>query len=175
MEAHVSGEVHLMFVHQTYNRRQGNCTPRGMVDAVRAAQNVHMPKKERNLGKTYLAEWRAASGMTLEALGDEIGRSHATISRIENQKQPYSQEILEAIAEVYRCEPGDLLNGPPPDPRTLQRANRLRQAMRIFLELPKGRQDRVVDDVIDAARLEGVLKPDLARLGQDDPTPAKID
>lgn len=174
MEAHVCGEVHLTFVHQTYNHRQGICAARGMAVEPLAAQNVHMPKKERNLGMTYLPDWRAASGMTLEELAAEIGRSHATVSRIENQKQAYTQETLEAIADVYGCKPGDLLNGPPPDPRSLERANKLRRAMQIFLNLPPKRQDRVVDDVIDAARLEGVLEPDLARLGQGDPIPSKI-
>ena len=162
-----------MFVHQAHIPRQAICTPDGMAVPASALHNVHMPKKDRALGKTFLTEWRNASGMTLEALGEEIGRSHATVSRIENQKQPYSQEILEAIAEVYECTPADLLSGPPPDPKKLQRANRLRRAMRIFLVLPAERQDRVVADVIDAARLEGVLEPDLDRLRRDDPTLSK--
>jgi transcriptional regulator with XRE-family HTH domain len=134
-------------------------------------QNVRMAKSERQLGKTYIADWRAAAGMSLEALAEEIGKSHATLSRIENRKQPYSQPILEAIAEVFDCLPEDLLSGPPPDREKLWRANRLRQAMQLFLKLPDARQDRVVDDVIDAARLEGVQAPDLALLGPDAPKP----
>lgn len=134
-------------------------------------QNVHVAKSDRQLGKTYIADWRAAAGMSLEALAEEIGKSHATISRIENQKQPYSQPILEAIADVFECQPEDLLSGPPPDREKLARANRLRQAMRLFLALPDKRQDRVVDDVIDAARLGGVRAPDLALLDRGDPKP----
>ncbi|UZF93187.1 helix-turn-helix domain-containing protein [Bosea sp. NBC_00550] len=75
---------------------------------------VIMTKGDRNLGATYIKEWRRAAGMTLEALGAEIGMTHASLSRIEARKQPYSQGILEAIADVFGCKPSDLLSGPPP-------------------------------------------------------------
>lgn len=41
------------------------------------------------------------------------GISKASLSRLENNKQVYTQDILEAMAEVYRCEPQDILMRDP--------------------------------------------------------------
>lgn len=35
--------------------------------------------------------------------------SHSQLSRIERGDQPYNQEMLEALAELYMCDPVDLL------------------------------------------------------------------
>ena len=138
-------------------------------------QYPNMRKGFENLGATYIKEWRRAAGMTLEALGAEIGMTHASLSRIEARKQPYSQGILEAIADVFGCKPEDLLSGPPPDPTSLGRAKRLREAMRLFQALSKDRQDRVIADLIDAAHVEGKLSPALALPDPTDPKLAKTD
>ncbi len=136
-------------------------------------QDTHMAKKHRALGKTFLEEWRKASGITLETLGAEIGKSHATVSRIEKGKLPYNQEFLEAVASAYGCRPEDLLSGPPADPDNLRRSVVLKEAMRIFLALPGHRQNRMVADMIDSARLEGQPVPALVLQDQGDPTRAE--
>lgn len=40
--------------------------------------------------------------------------TYASLSRLENGKTPYDQEILEALATVYNIAPGLLLEIPPP-------------------------------------------------------------
>lgn len=54
--------------------------------------------------------------MTQEELGEAIGTSGATISRIESGKQPYTQDVLEALAAALDCKPADLLERHPSDP-----------------------------------------------------------
>lgn len=173
MKAHVGRDVHEDVVRPMHNSGQAICAPDGMVAAEALVHDLHMAESGRILGRTFLREWREASGMSLEALASEVGKSHATLSRIENRKSPYSQEILEAIAAVYGCQPHDLLSGPPADKANLRRSIQLQEAMRIFSELSAPRQDRMIADMIDSAALEGKPVPDAVRLGQDDPTPVK--
>lgn len=70
---------------------------------------------------TYLAEWRKFRHLTqaqvigrLELLEDPLlPQTAASLSRLENNKQPYSQRILEALADIYDTDPGALLNHNP--------------------------------------------------------------
>ena len=58
--------------------------------------------------KTYIREWRNKRGLSLRRLaerletepGGDLMISHASIGRIERGQQPYSQAVLEAIAEA---------------------------------------------------------------------------
>lgn len=45
-----------------------------------------------------------------------MGTTKASLSRIERGLQPYSQPLLEALAEALGCEPADLLMRNPTDP-----------------------------------------------------------
>ena len=66
---------------------------------------------------TFIRAWRQKRGLTLEALASRIGTTHTTLSRIERGLQPYSQALLEAIAEALApCTPADLLMRDPTDP-----------------------------------------------------------
>jgi transcriptional regulator with XRE-family HTH domain len=74
------------------------------------------------MARTYLKEWRKHRGLTqdqvvdrLAAFDDEkIPRTAASLSRIENGQQIYTQRILEALADVYSVdEPGWLLDRNP--------------------------------------------------------------
>jgi len=53
--------------------------------------------------------WRQHRGYTLEQAAEMIGTTHATLSRIERGKLSYTQPLLEAAADAYRCEPADLI------------------------------------------------------------------
>ena len=70
----------------------------------------------------FLREWRKHREMTLEAAAGAVGEitgdgfTHASLSRIERGKQPYSQPQLEALAAIYRTDPGSLLMRNPLDP-----------------------------------------------------------
>ncbi len=82
--------------------------------------------QKRALGRNYIREWRLNARLSQDRLVERV-REHignftkASLSRIENSKQPYSQPILEAIAWALNCFPADLLK-PIPQPETeLQR------------------------------------------------------
>ncbi len=71
--------------------------------------------------RIYLKEWRAKKGYTLDQVVDRLAamddpllpKTGASLSRLENRKQPYSERILEALADIYGCEPEDLLGRDP--------------------------------------------------------------
>lgn len=72
--------------------------------------------------RTYLKEWRKLRGLTQDQVLDRLSvfedenipRTAASLSRIENGKQIYTQRILEALADVYEVEePGWLLSRNP--------------------------------------------------------------
>src|SRR5689334_18893146 len=76
----------------------------------------------RGLGDTlcmtrhFLRAWRKHRNKTLEQVADHLHMSHSQLSRIETYKQPYNQELLEALAELYMCDVVDLLIRDPSDP-----------------------------------------------------------
>lgn len=71
--------------------------------------------------RIYLREWREHRGLTqgqvidrLVALEDPlVPITGASLSRLENGKQPYSERILEALADIYDCEPWELIGRNP--------------------------------------------------------------
>lgn len=74
------------------------------------------PKIQKPIGErrpTYIKEWRKHRGLTIDRLADRTQISKATLSRIENGKQPYTQDILEVIADALSCEPADLIMRDP--------------------------------------------------------------
>lgn len=72
-------------------------------------------KPPRQYRKHYLREWRVYRfpALTIEAVADLLSIDRTTLGRIENRRSPYSQGLLEAAAELYKCEPWDLLNRDP--------------------------------------------------------------
>lgn len=71
------------------------------------------PKRRR---KTYIAEWRDHRGLTQQQLADRLNSSKASISRIENGEQPYTQDFLEACADALQTDVASLLMRNPKDP-----------------------------------------------------------
>lgn len=70
--------------------------------------------------RTYIAEWRKFRGYSQVRLEHRMERSpgeplisRVSIGRIEKGLQPYSQPILEAIAEALDCTPWELLEVNP--------------------------------------------------------------
>lgn len=74
------------------------------------------PKPAPRYRRTFIRQWRLFRGLTLEQIADRIGTTHATLSRVERGLQPYSQALLEAVADALGCEPADLLVRDPSDP-----------------------------------------------------------
>lgn len=71
--------------------------------------------------KTYFREWRVKRGLSLRQVVARMetepgGRpiiSHASLGRIETGQQPYSQPILEALAQALGVSRGALLEMHP--------------------------------------------------------------
>lgn len=63
-----------------------------------------------------LRQWRKHRGLTQERLAERLGTSKGYISDLENGKQRYNQQHLEALAEALDCDPVDLLIRDPTDP-----------------------------------------------------------
>jgi transcriptional regulator with XRE-family HTH domain len=68
------------------------------------------------MARHFLRAWRKHRGKTLEQVAELLHMSHSQLSRIENFKQPYNQELLERLAELYMCDVVDLLIRDPLDP-----------------------------------------------------------
>lgn len=93
-----------------------------------AAHTLGMAKKARANPKpqrqpTQIKAWRKKkNNMSLAKLVErllieqEYEISEGQLSRIERGEQPYSQDLLEAIARIMGCEPPDLLNVDPTRP-----------------------------------------------------------
>lgn len=70
--------------------------------------------KPQQRGRTFCKEWRQHRNLTLEVAAQRASMSVGNLSQLERGAQGYSQEGLEALAEVYDCDPGSLLSQPPP-------------------------------------------------------------
>ena len=108
-----------MYVERTFGVKQN--VHIGPCKSSRPVHNVYMAKKTVSRPKstyrpTFIRAWREDRGLTLEQLAERIGTTHATLSRIERGLQPYSQPMLEAIAEGLSTDPASLLMRNPADP-----------------------------------------------------------
>lgn len=109
-------------VHPTYTARQGFCTWRDMYSIIKYLHHMYMKKrvvsrqKQLAYRRTFIRQWREYRNKTLEQLADIVGITHASLSRIERGLQPYSQAILEAIADALMTDVPSLLMRDPTDP-----------------------------------------------------------
>lgn len=73
---------------------------------------------------TFIRHYRKKAGLTLEQLADRLvtmnpdlrGTTHASLGRIERGLQPYSQALLEAIADALNTDAASLIMRNPDDP-----------------------------------------------------------
>ena len=68
------------------------------------------------MARHFLRAWRKYRGKTLEQVADHLHMSHSQLSRIERFVQPYNEELLDALADLYMCDVVDLLIRDPLDP-----------------------------------------------------------
>lgn len=78
-------------------------------------QRIAFPKK-RPRRRTFIRQWREHRGLTQEQLASRLETSVASISRIESGTQPYTQDVLEALADALNTDPASLLMRNPEDP-----------------------------------------------------------
>lgn len=104
------------------------CTPGDVPPSFEPVHNAYMAKKVtprfKARRRTFIREWREHRHMTLETLAERVGEkiggfTHASLSRIERGLQPYSQPILEAIAEELNTDVASLLMRDPTDSEAL--------------------------------------------------------
>ena len=77
---------------------------------------VGNPKNRR---PHFIREWREFRGLTQEQLADRLGTTKANISRVENRRQGYTQDFLEACADALMTEPASLLIRDPSKPEAI--------------------------------------------------------
>jgi len=73
------------------------------------------------MAASYLKEWRKHRHLTQDQVIDRLvsfddpllPQTAASLSRIENGKQIYTQRTLEALADIYSCEPHELIGRNP--------------------------------------------------------------
>lgn len=73
------------------------------------------------MASSYFKQWRKFRHFTQDQVVDRLAafddpqlpQTAASLSRIENGKQPYSQRIIEALADIYQCEPHELIGRNP--------------------------------------------------------------
>ncbi|MBA7586295.1 hypothetical protein ES708_28292 [subsurface metagenome] len=70
------------------------------------------PKLQRPV---FLREWREHKGLKLEQVAEELGITAGALSQTELGKTNYTRPLLEALANLYGCEPGDLIMRNPAD------------------------------------------------------------
>jgi transcriptional regulator with XRE-family HTH domain len=70
------------------------------------SKRIRGPQQRR---KTFLKQWRKHCELTLEVAAVEFDMSPAQLSRIENAKSPYTQDMLELAARIYKTDVVSLL------------------------------------------------------------------
>lgn len=111
-------------VHPAHIAGQAQCTPAVILSPDDSVHAVYMAQAARKIvprvkpafGRTFIREWRLHRNLTLEQLADRIDTTHASLSRIERGKQPYTQPMLEALADALQTDPASLLMRDPSSP-----------------------------------------------------------
>lgn len=90
--------------------------PRPALHHAYMASRVTPRPRKPQWRKTFIKEWRLHRQLTLEQLAERVSSTHATLSRIERGMSPYSQALLEALADALQTDPASLLMRNPNDP-----------------------------------------------------------
>lgn len=82
--------------------------------AKKAATRKVIPRfKSRVRRRTFFKEWRKKREMTLEQAAEAAGMTAGNLSAMERGAQGFTQDGLEALADVYKTSPGWLLDVDP--------------------------------------------------------------
>lgn len=106
--------------HIAVNRK---CASHVVYSAIGAVHHTYMAKKAviprfkaSRFRPTFIRQWRESNNLTLEQVGEIVELSHAQLGRIERGLQPYNQELLERLADLFKTDPASLLMRDPTDP-----------------------------------------------------------
>lgn len=90
--------------------------------------NVYMVRSGQKMRRnsafrpTMLRAWRKFRKLTLEEVAERLENmgispaTHASLSRLENGHQAYTQDLLEGLARIYQTDVANLLVRNPADP-----------------------------------------------------------
>jgi transcriptional regulator with XRE-family HTH domain len=101
-------------VHYTHIERKPFCASSALAMLPGARNTLCMARH-----RTFLRQWREFLGKKLVPVAEHLHMSHSQLSRIERGQQPYNQELLEALAELYMCDVVDLLIRDPSEPESM--------------------------------------------------------
>lgn len=90
----------------------------------------------------YFRAWRLFRKLSLQQVATVMDTYPSAISKYELGDIPYTQRVLERLAELYRCKPFELLSGPPAGQE---------QAINDLRELPQETQDEILRLLNEAA------------------------
>lgn len=96
-----------------------NLTPGVLSRAAPPWHTYAMKSPRRTYRQTFIRQWREHAGMTVDELGEAIEMSGASVSRIENGKQPYTQPVIEKIADALGASVSSLLEFDPKTGRSI--------------------------------------------------------
>ena len=71
------------------------------------------PKPFPRFKPPYIREWRQAKGLSLEFVAHNVPMDKGNLSKVERGHLPYSQEMLERLAEILGTEAGNLVSRDP--------------------------------------------------------------
>lgn len=74
-----------------------------------------VPKPSRVRSRHFIKAWREHKGVSQEAAAEFLEISRANLSKVERGIVPYSQDLLEKMADLYSCSAGDLIMRDPSD------------------------------------------------------------
>jgi len=77
------------------------------------AKRVTPRFKNRIRRQTFFKEWRKYRALTLEQAAERADMTAGNLSAMERGAQGYTQAGLEALADAYACDPGQLLTVDP--------------------------------------------------------------
>lgn len=67
----------------------------------------------------YIKEWRKHRALSQEHFAERLGLTANHVSKIENGRVSYTQDLLERAAVVLDCKPTDLLMRDPAGPESI--------------------------------------------------------
>jgi transcriptional regulator with XRE-family HTH domain len=89
---------------------------RNDAERARVCDMAPIKRPARIRRRTYLREWREFRNLSQAKAGSMIGWDHSSVQRLESGQTPYNQDHLEMLAQVYMCEPQDLIARDPNAP-----------------------------------------------------------
>lgn len=97
--------------------RQAKCSWPA-IPRIRGLRDI-MCMSGKRFRQTFMRQWRQHRDKTLVQVAEELHVTHGYLSKVERGLQPYNQELLERLADIYRCAPVDLLIRDPSEPTSI--------------------------------------------------------